>query len=115
MAKKMVNGWLLQAQQEPRTDDPGRSHRCRFEIIVSCSGGANEWHLDCAKSFEDFTFGFVPWFHQAVVVLGSSFGLSWLESIRPIGDAVSGDGLQQVLINHFPLSRAALFSMCNQR
>ena len=47
---------------------------------------------------QDITFGYVSWFHEAVVLFGSGFQLSRFESVGPIRYAVSRDGIEDVVV-----------------
>ena len=61
-------------------------------------GAPHEWHVDLRKSVQHFTFEFVPGFHHPIVFLLPAFSLSWLKAIRPIGDSVSSDSVEQLLV-----------------
>ena len=61
-------------------------------------GRPDEWHLDLPKAFGHEAFQFVS---RQVEILVLSMGLlssSGLEAIRSIGDAMDGDGVEQLLV-----------------
>ena len=70
---------------------------------VRDKGRTAEWHVDLLNSVQHFTFEFVPRFHHAIVFLLPAFSLSWLKAIRPVGDSVSSDSVEQLLVEITPV------------
>ena len=67
---------------------------CDMLQRLSSVGVSDEWHLVFAKAFQDIAFGLVSWFHETIVRFGSAFSSARFEAIRPIGDAMGGDGIE---------------------
>jgi hypothetical protein len=47
-------------------------------------------------------FEFVPGFHHSIVFILPSFSLPWLKAFRPVGDSVSNDSVEQLLVEISP-------------
>ena len=71
-------------------------------------GHALEWHVVLLNSFEYFTFEFVSGFHHSIVFLLPAFSLPWLKAIRPVGDSVSSDSVEQLLVEITPVCRVTV-------
>lgn len=71
--------------------------------MQSDAGGRVEWYVDLLNSVHHFTFEFVPWLHHVIVFLLLAFSLSWLKAIRPVGDSMSSDSIEQLLAKIAPV------------
>lgn len=54
----------------------------------------HEWHLVFANTFQDITFGFLSWFHEAIIGFGSAFLAARFKTVGSISDAVGRDGIE---------------------
>ena len=92
---EIQQSWLPQTGHFPA---PVNVSEADWQNIVRNSGRFVEWHVDLCKSFEYIAFNLVPRFHHAIVLLLSAFALPWLESIGAIGDTMSSNGVEKLLI-----------------
>src|SRR5947207_15723734 len=83
--------------------------------IVARVGRIDEWHVDFTNSLEHAEFDLRPRSRQAVVPLGPAFRHPWLKAVGPVGDAVDGDGPEQLLVERRPVARAAVGPVGDQR
>ena len=57
-------------------------------------GVSHEWHLDFPKAVQQLAFGLVPWFHEAIIRLGTALSAARFNTIRSISNSVGGDGVK---------------------
>jgi hypothetical protein len=62
----------------------------------------DEWHLVILNLFEHLAFDHVPGLKHRVVFLGPSFSQSRFDSIRTVGNSMSGDGVEHLLVEILP-------------
>jgi hypothetical protein len=82
--------------------------RCRCDVFalplgvlqgyVRDQGRTGEWYVDLLKSLQHFTFEFVSGFHHSIVFLLPAFSLAWLKAIWSVGDSMSCDSVEQLLV-----------------
>ena len=67
-----------------------------------------EWHLDFQNPVPHIAFGIPPGFSEKAIVFGAAFSQPRFIPIRPIGDPVVGDRIEQVLVEDLAERRAAI-------
>ena len=63
-----------------------------------------EWCVVLPKSFQHFSFELVPRLHHSIVFFLPAFSLAWLEAIGPVGDSVSSDSVEQLIVESLTAS-----------
>jgi hypothetical protein len=51
-----------------------------------------------ANPFQEIAFGFSSWFPEEAIVFRPALSEPWFHSIRPVGHAVRGNGIQHLLV-----------------
>ena len=73
-------------------------------------GRLHEWHLEFDNAFGHLAFEFGAGLHQPIVVSLSTLLEAGFEAIRSISHAMSGDGIEQVLVQLEPMGGALVGS-----
>src|SRR5260370_1415400 len=67
---------------------------------VARIGFIDEWHhLVFAKTVQEITFGFASWFSEKAIMFRSAFSEARFKPVRSIGNSMSDDGIQQLLVD----------------
>src|SRR5262249_60029352 len=65
---------------------------------VSALRALYECQVVLANPFQEIAFGFSSWFPEEAIVLRPALSEPWFHSIRPVGHAVRGNGIQHPLV-----------------
>src|SRR4051812_24149643 len=84
------------------------SHMAHFGVV-------DEWHLDFYNSFEHMEFDLLPRPLQLFVSPGPFPDHAGLEPVGPVGDAVHGDGPEQLLVEFLLVVRVVTRPVGDQR